>query len=307
MNSTRTLARMLCMFLPFVIAQDLPAQATNTALAVKAPQTPKAPRHIPQPVKPEHLQQLGEMIDSFQLQKPAQPKRALVFWRCDGFPHKDAIDYAQALFELLGKKGFVQAEYTADYQALRAEHLAKFDVLVMSNSTDIDTARHPFIEEGILSFVNNGGGYMLLHGAVDNFKNNPKLIELAGTLFGGHPWSGGPFQFKIEEPQNPINKGFTNQTFKAIDEIYQGKPPYGTREGKRVLISLDFSDEKTANAGKDRQAYPGTNDYPVSWTRTAGKGRVFYTSFGHDRRAYLDPLRLAHIIRGYQYCAGEIK
>jgi type 1 glutamine amidotransferase len=288
-----------------VVAQntkDVPAAKPAEAKAVIS----KPPRHVPQPIKPEHLTQMSELIDTMKLTKPATPKRALVFWRCDGFPHKEAIDYANAMFELLSKKGFVTADYTADYTALKSEALAKYDVLVMSNTTDIDTMRHPFIEEGILSFVKHGGGYMLLHGAADNFKNNPRLIELAGTLFGGHPWSGGPFQFKVDNPASPINASFTNTTFKAMDEIYQGKPPYGTRDGKNVLVSLDFSDAKTANAGKDKQSYPQTNDYPVSWTRTEGKGRIFYSSFGHDRRAFLDAIRLEHFIRGYQYVSGEL-
>ena len=41
--------------------------------------------------------------------------------------------------------------------------------------------------------------------------------------------------------------------------------------------------------------------------KSYGKGRVFYTSFGHDNRAFLDPPRLLHIMAGLQYAIGDIE
>jgi type 1 glutamine amidotransferase len=44
----------------------------------------------------------------------------------------------------------------------------------------------------------------------------------------------------------------------------------------------------------------------VSWTRRYGAGRVFYTSFGHDKRAFIDKPRLLHMLAGLQYCLGDL-
>jgi len=40
--------------------------------------------------------------------------------------------------------------------------------------------------------------------------------------------------------------------------------------------------------------------------KDAGKGRVFYTSFGHDRAAFLDRERLYHMFAGLQYVLGDL-
>ena len=47
-------------------------------------------------------------------------------------------------------------------------------------------------------------------------------------------------------------------------------------------------------------------DFAVSWTRRYGAGRVFYTSFGHDKRAFIDKPRLLHMLAGLQYCLGDL-
>ena len=48
-------------------------------------------------------------------------------------------------------------------------------------------------------------------------------------------------------------------------------------------------------------------DFAVSWVRPYGSGRVFYTSFGHDKRAFLNPATLSHILDGLQYTLGDLK
>ena len=45
----------------------------------------------------------------------------------------------------------------------------------------------------------------------------------------------------------------------------------------------------------------------MSWIRAYGAGRVFYTSFAHDKRTYLDRVRLWHILDGLQYTLGDLK
>jgi hypothetical protein len=32
---------------------------------------------------------------------------------------------------------------------------------------------------------------------------------------------------------------------------------------------------------------------------------VFYTTFGHDKKAFLDPMRLHHILDAVQYALGD--
>lgn len=71
-----------------------------------------------------------------------------------------------------------------------------------------------------------------------------------------------------------------------------------------MLVSLDLSDAKTAAAKGMKRA---DNDYAVSWIRPYGAGRVFYTSFAHDKRAFLNKATLWHILDGLQYTLGDLK
>ncbi|HUT01866.1 MAG TPA: ThuA domain-containing protein, partial [Phycisphaerae bacterium] len=48
-------------------------------------------------------------------------------------------------------------------------------------------------------------------------------------------------------------------------------------------------------------------DYAVSWVRTYGKGRVFYTTLGHCEKTYLDPTFLRHVLAGVQFALGDLK
>jgi hypothetical protein len=44
----------------------------------------------------------------------------------------------------------------------------------------------------------------------------------------------------------------------------------------------------------------------VAWVRGFGRGRVFYTSFGHDERAWLNGPTLKHILGGIQYALRDV-
>ncbi|NLC82884.1 MAG: ThuA domain-containing protein [Lentisphaerae bacterium] len=44
----------------------------------------------------------------------------------------------------------------------------------------------------------------------------------------------------------------------------------------------------------------------MAWVRTFGKGRVFYSSFGHDQRAWLEKPTLMHLLGGIQYALRDV-
>ncbi|NQT82550.1 ThuA domain-containing protein, partial [bacterium] len=73
-----------------------------------------------------------------------------------------------------------------------------------------------------------------------------------------------------------------------------------SRKNLRVIASLDLS--RMADPGKrpDR-------DYAVSWVKAFGKGRVFYTTLGHEPKTYWNPLFLRHLLAGIQFVMGDIE
>lgn len=264
----------------------------------------------PQALSSEAKSYVEQALKGCALAKPLQKRKVLVFWRCEGFAHKDAIDHANALFTLISSdpNGVLSADLTGDYAALKAENLQKYDALVMNNTTGMKTWEHTTLEATILDFVRSGKGYVSLHGGADNFGRAPALCQMLGGQFDGHPWgSGGTWSFKVDDSASAITAPLGKQPFAWSDEIYQHKTVFCDRAVLRVLVSLNMSDPATQAANADKQNNKEFNDYPVSWIRQYGAGRVFFTSFGHDGRAYREAKILNHILLGVQYALGDVK
>jgi type 1 glutamine amidotransferase len=206
------------------------------------------------------------------------------------------------------KKGAFAVDFSDDYSALDINNLVKYDALVLNNTTQLKTRENPKVAPSICSFVRWGGGLCVIHAGADNFYNAPECAHLVGGRFDGHPWGAkGTWAFKVEDVDSPLTapfKRFPNGRFKRSDEIYQQSSPFYDRSKLRVLISLDLDDSVTAGRkGMKRE----DGDYAVSWIRSYGNGRVFYTSFAHDRRAWEADDTRAHIFAGLAYAMGTLK
>jgi hypothetical protein len=222
--------------------------------------------------------------------------------------HGEALVYGNKALELAAKTGAFQADFTTDYAALNDKaNLSSYDAVVLNNTTRLKTKENPAFVPNLIEFVKSGRGLCVIHAGADNFYDAPEAAEMVGGQFDGHPWgAGGTWAFKLDEPGHPLNQAFGGRGFKAGDEIYQQKSPFYDRTKLRVLVSLDLSDEATAKANIEKQKR-ADKDYAVSWIRPYGAGRVFYTSFAHDKRTFLDKARLTHILDGLQYTLGDLK
>jgi len=267
-------------------------------------QTP-APKPLPV-VPAADIAQLEALIGTGLTAKPIQPRKVLVFSRCEGFVHGEAIVYGIKVLKIAARTGAFAATFSTNYTALTDKvALFTYDAVVLNNTTHLKAKEHPALVPNLIEFVKSGRGLCVIHAGADNFYDSPDAAEMVGGLFDGHPWTAkGTWAFKLEEPAHPLNRAFGGQNFTFSDEIYQQKSPFYDRSKLRVLVSLDLSDETTANVkGRKRD----DNDYAVSWIRPYGAGRVFYTSFAHDKRAFLNKATLWHILDGLQFTLDDLK
>jgi len=272
------------------------------------PKTPPVPKPLPV-VTSEAISQLETLIGTSLRAKPAKARKVLIFSKCEGFVHGDGIVYGNKAFEIAAAKtGAFQADFSTDYASINdKENLFKYDAVVLNNTTMLKTKDNPSFVPNLIEFVKSGRGLCVIHSAADNFYNAPEAAEMVGGQFDGHPWTaGGTWAFKLDDPSHPLNQAFAGKNFKAGDEIYQQKSPFYDRSKLRVLVSLDLSDAATANSNVAKQKRTD-KDFAVSWIRPYGEGRVFYTSFAHDKRTFLDKARLTHILDGLQYTIGDLK
>jgi len=121
-----------------------------------------------------------------------------------------------------------------------------------------------------------------IHCASYCFAKHTKYIGLVGGHFKRH--GTGTFVAKVVRPEHPTMRGF--QPFEAWDETYEHDRLSDDRE---VLMVYD----------------DGRRQEPWTWTRTQGRGRVFYTASGHDDRCWRNPGFLNLIERGIRWAAGN--
>ena len=234
---------------------------------------------------------------------PESPRKVLVFSRCEG-PRHECIDVARKAFIMMGEKTGAYTTIVSDeMDAFDPENIARYDAILLNNTTNLKF-ENPVHREALLSFVADGKGIIGIHAATDNFQAFPEAGEMMGGYFHGHPWNfTGTWAVKVEDKTHPVNAAFGGEDFAIRDEIYQFRGPY-SRTTHRVLLSLDMDDER--NHGVDG-ILRDDNDFPISWVKTWGEGRVFYCSLGHNPEVYWNPTILQHYLDGIQYALGDLE
>ncbi len=234
--------------------------------------------------------------------KPEQPRRILIFSRTEGYVHA-CIPVAEFAFEQLGHAtGAYTAETSTDMSVFTPENLARFDAVLFNNTTKLAFA-DPAQRTALTQFIEQrGSGLIGIHAAADNFYDFPEACTALGGQFDGHPWhADGTWAVKVDDPEHPANASFDGRGFWINDEIYQIGGPY-SRDTHRVLLSLDMSKPHNHEVEGIKRT---DGDFPISWFKHAGTGRVFYCSLGHNEHIYWNPAILRHYLAGIQYALGD--
>jgi type 1 glutamine amidotransferase len=134
----------------------------------------------------------------------------------------------------------------------------------------------------LLKFVRNGGGFVAAHVASTALLNWPEFGNLLGGRYDGHPWGITNAHVIVVDPTFPAMKFFPTQ-FDFHDEFYQIKD-FASGDS-RVLMCLDTSGLDMTRRG----VHPADAPYPLTWAKTYGKGRVFYSALGHAASTWDNP------------------
>jgi len=208
----------------------------------------------------------------------AEPKPIKILFLGDHGHHRPAERFAQ-LQPVLAKRG-IDLTYSDQQESLNSQTLDRYDGLVIyANTTEIT----PDQERALVDYVESGKGFIPLHCASYCFLNSPAYIRLVGAQFKRH--GTGTFRTSISEPNHPLMKGFAG--FESWDETYVHTKHH--EPGRTVLEYRAEGDAKE----------------PWTWIRTQGKGRVFYTAWGHDQRTW-GHLGFQNLVeRGIRWATGR--
>lgn len=240
---------------------------------------------------------IGAILSFTNAGQAATPKRVLVVTTTTGFRHS-SIPTAEKIIAQLGQEsGAFTVEYARvepnnpefkgpdgkpDIEKVNAAikqvleekmspaALKNYDAVIFANTTgDLPLPD----KQAFIDWVKDGGGFVGMHSASDTFHHFAPYIDMLGAEFKKHE-----AQVEVE----PINQdsqcpacAHLPPTWKVFDEIYQFQN--FDRSKVHGLLTLDKHPNNKS---------PG--DYPISWCKDFGKGRVFYTSLGH-REDVWDP------------------
>jgi len=256
--------------------------------------------------------------------KPAK-KKILMYSFSQGFRHScvtrpltgEASFAEKALKEFGEKAGY---EILVSQDANDINHISNwkhYDAVIFY-TTGIPLYR-AIQREGMLEWLRNGGALIGIHCATDTFHTTfkediptegdtkctavlpdwPDYVKIMGAAFQTHH-KQAVTAIKIDDPDHPAVKGIIPQDWKVMDEIYLF---HRMNKDAHLLLSADTEkmDEQTLT---DLGMKKG-DLYPISWTNTEGKGRVFYTSLGHREDVWTNPIWQKHLINGIAWALKE--
>jgi type 1 glutamine amidotransferase len=169
---------------------------------------------------------------------------------------------------------------------MTAEALKEYDGVVFANTTgDLPLPD----KDAFIDWVESGKAFIGMHSCSDTFHGYPRFIKMLGGEFLTHH-SQVTIKCFNQDRRHPANRGF-GAFYEVHDEIYLFKNFH--RDQVHGLLSLDQHPNDLT---------PG--DYPISWCKMAGQGRVFYTELGHREDVWTSAPYQSHILGGIRWALG---
>ena len=177
--------------------------------------------------------------------------------------HDSRHHFSEKFFPMLSlplfQKG-INLTYTSDPSSLNPENLSRYDgLMIYANHNSITSAQ----ETAMKNFVEGGKALIPLHAASFCFQNSDWYIKAVGGQFSTHKY--GTFTAPIIKKEHPVMAGLAE--FETWDETY-----VHTKLNPDNIIL--------------QERIEGNHHEPWTWVRQQGKGRVFYTAYGHDERTW---------------------
>jgi len=192
--------------------------------------------------------------------------------------HHNSEKFAEIVSQAFFKDG-INISYTTDPNDLNDENLAKYDGLMIYANHDTIS---PSQEKALLNYVKSGKGFIPVHCASFCFQNSPEYINMVGGQFKEH--KTGTFSATIVDSKHPIMKGVN--AFSTWDETYVHQ---------KIAKDIHVLTERVE----------GDHHEPYTWVKNYGKGKVFYTAYGHDQRSWTNPDFLKMLENGVVWSVND--
>jgi type 1 glutamine amidotransferase len=237
-------------------------------------------------------------------------QKVLYFTRSAGYEHSvvhregDQLSHSEKVLTEMGQRAGFEVECTKDGRVFDGD-LAPYDVIAFYTSGDLtrpnDRGTPPMTPEGkqkLLDAVAAGKGFVGFHACTDSFHSQGDRIDPYIAMVGG--------EF--------LTHGAQQEASLLITSRFPGAGNLGCAEG------ISFTEEWYAqkNFAKDLHVILVQEtkymkgdcyqrpDFPCTWARLQGKGRVFYTSLGHREDIWTNPFFQAITLGGFAWALKNV-
>ena len=198
----------------------------------------------------------------------ARPIKVLYIGSDEETPHNPTKMFP-LLAAPLARRGIQLTYGRTAAEALDPAKLEYYDAVMIYGDR---IALTPAQTKALTAFIDGGHGLVALHGVGDLPIVGAKLAQ-----------GGTEFTAEFVQPANPMVQGL--QPFAAWEE-----PLAPLAAGERTVIM---------------ERVDGGSRQPWTWLRSQGKGRIFYTGYGHDERTWSQPGFQSLIERGIVWSIDE--
>jgi type 1 glutamine amidotransferase len=225
------------------------------------------------------------------LAKAPKKGKLLYMTLTKGFHHASVELSKQIVKEIGDKSGAFETTLTEDVAAFTKQNLRNYDAVMFNTTGELPLTDEQ--KQDLVEFIRSGHGFVGVHSATDTFYEWSTYNDIIGGYFNGHPWHE-QVTIDVADPASEI-VGFLGKSFQINDEIYQISD--FKAETSHVLLRLDPNATDMKKEGV-RVRYYG---WPVAWTRSFGKGRVYYNGLGHDDWVWKDERYQKMLLNGIRW------
>jgi len=257
----------------------------------------------------------GADLGRLRAQEKGPTRRLLFYTKSSGFEHSvikrvgDQPSHADKVLTELGKEHGFEVVCSKDGRLFDPDKIGQWDLFAFETTGDLTRMGdhkdgHPMSEDGKKAFldaIRAGKGFVGMHCATDTFHSRGDTLDPYIEMIGG--------EFIVHGEQQEV-------TIDVADEKFPGAGPLGSSfvikdewyalknfpDDLHVVLVQDTKDMKKTGGGNT--AYDRPN-FPETWARMHGKGRVFYTSMGHREEVWSDPRFQGLLVGALAWASGR--
>lgn len=208
-------------------------------------------------------------------------KRVLMYNKVGGWVHTDGLrDVHAVLKKMAVAKGFIYDSLKTE-SGLTLENLKKYQVIIWNNNVNgAGSVNNDAARKAVMDYVNQGGGWLLIHGAGDHGDTWKELRDVVGTKFTTHGNQGQADATvdpaaKADAELKYVVQGIPDK-FRLHDEWYSFENTVRKVPNTTVLYTAG-----NGASGVLKPMADNSNDYTYVWARKIGEGKAIYNAIGH--------------------------